>query len=67
MKTRPRIQKQFHHLIRTIPGIGQIIVPGHEEAIETVLKQGCWAPIVRMKAGHEWDAQSQKMIIQPFM
>lgn len=36
------IQKQFHHLIRTVPGSGQIILPGEQTALEQVLNMGCW-------------------------
>jgi len=36
------IQRQFHHLIRTVPSGGKIILP-QEAALETVLQQGCWS------------------------
>lgn len=38
------IQRQFHHLIRTVPGNGLIIHTNKEVSIEEVLKQGCWTP-----------------------
>ncbi|NQZ53604.1 MAG: UDP-N-acetylmuramate:L-alanyl-gamma-D-glutamyl-meso-diaminopimelate ligase [Piscirickettsiaceae bacterium] len=38
------IQKQFHHLIRTIPSEGLIITPSHVEAVDDVLRMGCWTP-----------------------
>jgi len=38
------IQKQFHHLLRTVPGNGLIISPYAEATIETVLDMGCWTP-----------------------
>lgn len=38
------IEKQFHHLVRTIPGNGQIIYPHNEATIEMVLSMGCWTP-----------------------
>jgi UDP-N-acetylmuramate: L-alanyl-gamma-D-glutamyl-meso-diaminopimelate ligase len=38
------IQKQFHHLIRTIPSEGLIITPSHVEAVDDVLSMGCWTP-----------------------
>ena len=37
------IQRQFHHLVRTVPGCGTIIYPSADEAIETVLAAGCWS------------------------
>jgi UDP-N-acetylmuramate: L-alanyl-gamma-D-glutamyl-meso-diaminopimelate ligase len=36
------IKKQFHHLVRTIPGNGKIIHPHGEKTIESVLSMGCW-------------------------
>ncbi|WP_445116964.1 UDP-N-acetylmuramate:L-alanyl-gamma-D-glutamyl-meso-diaminopimelate ligase [Acinetobacter sp. WZC-1] len=41
------IQKQFHHLVRTIPGEGRIIAPIHETHIDEVLDMGSWTPVVR--------------------
>jgi len=36
------IEKQFHHMVRTVPGNGQIIFPHGDSAIEIVLRMGCW-------------------------
>ncbi|MEB3754801.1 UDP-N-acetylmuramate:L-alanyl-gamma-D-glutamyl-meso-diaminopimelate ligase [Acinetobacter sp. MD2(2019)] len=41
------IEKQFHHLVRTIPSEGRIIAPITETNIDTVLAMGCWTPVVR--------------------
>lgn len=41
------IQKQFHHLVRTIPSSGNIIAPITEQHIDEVLEMGCWSPVVR--------------------
>lgn len=41
------IQKQFHHLVRTIPSEGCIIAPVTETHIDEVLEMGCWTPVVR--------------------
>jgi UDP-N-acetylmuramate: L-alanyl-gamma-D-glutamyl-meso-diaminopimelate ligase len=38
------IQKQFHHLIRTVPSEGLIILPPDEPAIEETIAMGCWSP-----------------------
>jgi len=38
------IQKQFHHLIRTVPGSGLIVRPADCEAIDKVVDMGCWTP-----------------------
>ncbi len=42
------IQKQFHHLIRMVPGNGLVLYPEQESAINEVLEQGCWTPIEKM-------------------
>jgi UDP-N-acetylmuramate: L-alanyl-gamma-D-glutamyl-meso-diaminopimelate ligase len=38
------IQKQFHHVIRTVPSEGLIISPENEPAIEQTIEMGCWTP-----------------------
>lgn len=40
------IQKQFHHLMRTVPSQGQVIAPIDEKAIADVMKQGRWSEVV---------------------
>ncbi len=40
------IQKQFHHLVRTIPASGQIILPEGDAALHEVIDKGCWTPQV---------------------
>ena len=37
------IETQFHHLVRTVPGIGRVIRNADEPALERVLKRGCWS------------------------
>ena len=39
------IQRQFHHLVRTVPGNGLIIAPEQDQAISQVLDMGCWTPV----------------------
>lgn len=39
------IERQFHHLVRTVPGNGRLIVNAHDENLERVLKVGCWTPV----------------------
>ena len=41
------IQRQFHHLVRTVPGRGRLIVNGHEPRLDEVLAMGCWTPVER--------------------
>ena len=37
------IERQFHHLVRTVPGSGRIVVNGLEESLARVLHAGCWS------------------------
>jgi UDP-N-acetylmuramate: L-alanyl-gamma-D-glutamyl-meso-diaminopimelate ligase len=37
------IETQFHHLVRTVPGIGRLIVNEREPALHTVMARGCWS------------------------
>ncbi len=39
-----QIQRQFHHLVRTIPANGKIIYPLADIALQQVLDMGCWTP-----------------------
>jgi len=42
-----QIQKQFHHLVRTVPGSGLIVAPADEPALDEVLDMGCWTRVER--------------------
>ncbi|EJN05035.1 UDP-N-acetylmuramate:L-alanyl-gamma-D-glutamyl-meso-diaminopimelate ligase [Herbaspirillum sp. YR522] len=37
------IETQFHHLVRTVPGIGRVLVNAREAALQRVLARGCWS------------------------
>ena len=39
------IETQFHHLVRTVPGIGRIVVNAREEALQAVMVRGCWSEL----------------------
>jgi len=41
------IETQFHHLVRTVPGGGRLIVNGHDARLREVLAMGCWTPVER--------------------
>ena len=38
-----QIERQFHHLLRTVPGTGRVVVNDLEESLTRVLAQGCWS------------------------
>ncbi|MDD5323884.1 MAG: UDP-N-acetylmuramate:L-alanyl-gamma-D-glutamyl-meso-diaminopimelate ligase [Polaromonas sp.] len=37
------IERQFHHLVRTIPSQGRVVINAAEESLQRVLAQGCWS------------------------
>jgi UDP-N-acetylmuramate: L-alanyl-gamma-D-glutamyl-meso-diaminopimelate ligase len=39
------IERQFHHLVRTVPQRGRLIVNGEDSHLATVLAMGCWTPV----------------------
>ena len=39
------IERQFHHLVRTVPGSGRVVVNGLEESLARVLHAGCWSEV----------------------
>ncbi|MCR3848949.1 UDP-N-acetylmuramate:L-alanyl-gamma-D-glutamyl-meso-diaminopimelate ligase [Pseudomonas aeruginosa] len=51
------IERQFHHLVRTVPGEGLIIRPSAEKALERVLGMGCWTPVQTTGEGGQWQAR----------
>jgi len=48
------IETQFHHLVRTIPGIGQIVINGQESALQRVMQRGCWSEQRFFGVDHGW-------------
>jgi len=56
------IKRQFHHLLRTVPGNGSIIVNADDENLADVLERGCWTPCISFaRKGHasadwQWEA-----------
>jgi UDP-N-acetylmuramate: L-alanyl-gamma-D-glutamyl-meso-diaminopimelate ligase len=53
------IKKQFHHLVRTVPGEGLIISPAGDANINEVLTMGCWTPVAQtsINADAVWNAE----------
>jgi UDP-N-acetylmuramate: L-alanyl-gamma-D-glutamyl-meso-diaminopimelate ligase len=39
------IQRQFHHLVRTVPAEGLIVAPLYDGNLGEVLDMGCWTPV----------------------
>ena len=52
------IQRQFHNLVRTVPSHGLIIAPAHHEAVDAVLRMGCWTPVQTVASARaDWSAR----------
>jgi UDP-N-acetylmuramate: L-alanyl-gamma-D-glutamyl-meso-diaminopimelate ligase len=53
------IQRQFHHLVRTVPQRGRLIVNGTDARLAEVLAMGCWTPVERFgfDPSLEWSAR----------
>jgi UDP-N-acetylmuramate: L-alanyl-gamma-D-glutamyl-meso-diaminopimelate ligase len=52
------IERQFHHLVRIVPGRGTLVVNAADDALARVLAMGCWTPVQRfgLDAG-DWRAR----------
>ncbi|MGY8903838.1 MAG: UDP-N-acetylmuramate:L-alanyl-gamma-D-glutamyl-meso-diaminopimelate ligase [Burkholderiales bacterium] len=46
----PAIERQFHHLVRTVPPSGRVVVNGLEESLARVLHAGCWSEVASFGA-----------------
>ena len=58
----PAIETQFHHLVRTVPGNGLIVINGEEPALERVIARGAWAPVEKFGQDQQnaWSLISQE-------
>ena len=50
------MQRQFHHVVRIVPGGGRIVAGAGDRRIEEVLAMGCWTPVERVGDGGDWSA-----------
>ncbi|MBP7711626.1 MAG: UDP-N-acetylmuramate:L-alanyl-gamma-D-glutamyl-meso-diaminopimelate ligase [Gammaproteobacteria bacterium] len=50
------IERQFHHLVRTVPGTGRIIRPAGDAALDRVLAMGCWTAVEETGTPQGWEA-----------
>ncbi len=55
------IERQFQHLMRTVPGTGRVLCHGTDPALARVLAAGCWSPVERFArdggAAVQWSAR----------
>ena len=55
------IQRQFHHLVRTVPQRGRLIVNGHDAHLAEVLAMGCWTPVERFGFDEHFEWSARKL------
>jgi UDP-N-acetylmuramate: L-alanyl-gamma-D-glutamyl-meso-diaminopimelate ligase len=53
------IERQFHHLVRTVPRSGRLIVNGADANLARTLEMGCWSGITRFDASEGWSARAR--------
>lgn len=57
------IETQFHHLVRTVPASGRLVVNAREEALQRVIDKGAWSEVVRFGSRKEtpgaWRARGE--------
>jgi UDP-N-acetylmuramate: L-alanyl-gamma-D-glutamyl-meso-diaminopimelate ligase len=57
------IERQFHHLVRTVPAQGRLVVNAREQSLQRVLAMGCWSEVQRFGTPKEepgaWRARGE--------
>ncbi len=57
------IETQFHHLVRTVPPSGRLVVNAREDTLQRVIERGCWSDVVRFGTRKEapgaWRARGE--------
>ena len=53
------IQRQFHHLVRIVPGNGLLIAPADDVPLQEVLEMGRWTPLETFGPDGQWQAELQ--------
>jgi UDP-N-acetylmuramate: L-alanyl-gamma-D-glutamyl-meso-diaminopimelate ligase len=51
------IQRQFHHLVRSVPKSGLLVVNGADPQLAETLKMGCWTPQETFGDDQGWQAE----------
>ncbi|MGE0312439.1 MAG: UDP-N-acetylmuramate:L-alanyl-gamma-D-glutamyl-meso-diaminopimelate ligase [Lautropia sp.] len=58
------IETQFHHLVRTVPSSGRIVVEGTQASLARVLARGCWTPVEPIGVPAGWHARALESTAQ---
>ena len=54
------IQRQFHHLVRSVPRSGLLLVNGADRLLAETLAMGCWTPVEKFGDPSGWQAQLEQ-------
>lgn len=57
------IQKQFHHLVRIVPGSGKIIMPDNDLNLKQTIGMGCWSEEEYTGETGDWQAKRSVMTV----
>ncbi|MFM2240017.1 MAG: UDP-N-acetylmuramate:L-alanyl-gamma-D-glutamyl-meso-diaminopimelate ligase [Pseudomonadota bacterium] len=52
------IERQFHHLVRTVPASGRVVVNAAQVSLQRVLRQGCWSEVAGFGLANAADTAS---------
>lgn len=56
------IEKQFHHLVRTMPSEGTVISHAGSDALERVLARGVWSKLERFDTTEGWNVTEEGVV-----
>lgn len=56
------IEKQFHHLVRTIARSGLVVSNARSEALERVLAMGCWSRLEHFNSPSSWSVDDDRVV-----
>lgn len=56
------IERQFHHLMRTIPSAGLAVVNARSEALDRVLDKGAWCRVERFDTPEQWSVDENGVV-----
>tara|TARA_B100000768_G_scaffold180836_1_gene201865 strand:- start:1180 stop:2526 length:1347 start_codon:yes stop_codon:yes gene_type:complete len=60
-KDLTHIETHFHHLVRTIPSQGRIIINHESPSLKTVIERGCWTEVEYIGANTEWETKDHEI------
>jgi UDP-N-acetylmuramate: L-alanyl-gamma-D-glutamyl-meso-diaminopimelate ligase len=52
------VRRQFHHLVRTVPGSGLLVTNGADAQLVETLTMGCWSRVENFGVDDGWHAES---------